>query len=192
MSLASLIRERRERIAEGWIEEILAVYSPDASAIFSRQTDPFANPLGHSVREGANGLLEALLNGTDPMEVRLHLRKLVKIRAVQDLTPSEALSFVFSLKDVLRKEIPQASTDPQYHAAMLEMDSKIDEVALAAFELFVEARDEVSRLRISEVKRQVAWVLDKINRRESVPAEVPTKGNGMSSGSRNDRKEDHR
>jgi hypothetical protein len=192
VSFGDLIRERREGIAARWVEEVLSVYPADSGALFMRQKDPFANPLGHSVREGTRGVLDALLDGMDGQEIRRHLTEMVKLRAVQELTPSQALTFVFSLKSVIRQEIPEAEGNPRYSEELAEMDSKIDGVALAAFDLFVEAREEVGRLRIGEVKRQVAWVMEKMNRVDSVRADGPVDRERTSSEGENDQKEDLR
>lgn len=180
MSLANLLEKNKDAIVQGWVEEVLAAYPADGAALFSRQQDPFANPVGASVREGIRGVFEALLTDLNAVTIRDHLDEMVKIRAVQQFTPSQALSFVFALKSVIRREIPEASGDPRYASALEEMDTRIDRVALAAFDLFMEAREEVSQLRISEVKRQVAWVMDKMNQRnpdrDAVPPDAEPQG----------------
>ena len=102
-----------------------------------------------------------------------HLDEIIRIRAVQEIPPSQALSFVFSLKPILRKQIPEAAQDPKLARELEEMDARIDRVALAAFDLYTDCREEVSQLRISEVKRQVSWVLEKINQRDADPDEAP-------------------
>jgi hypothetical protein len=192
VSLQELLQEKKDAIVQRWVEEVLATYSEDASALFQTERDPFANPLGHQVREGTRGVFEAVLSGMDAERIRQHLAEMVKIRAVQEFSPSQALSFVFALKSVIRKEVPSASRDPRYLEALSDMDSKIDQVALAAFDLFVEAREEVSQLRIREVKRQVAWVMEKINQSDSGRASGSPDQERTSSTSPNDRTEDLR
>ncbi len=108
----------------------------------------------------------AILSGMDQEELRTHLDKIVRIRAVQQLTPAQALSFVFSLRSIVREVIPEAEADPRFRGGLAELDARIDEVALAAFDLYAARREEVSQLRINEVKRQVAWVLGKMNRQD--------------------------
>ena len=43
------------------------------------------------------------------------------------------------------------------------IDGEIDRIALAAFDVFAECREQVYQLRIEEVKRRVAWVVGKMN-----------------------------
>jgi hypothetical protein len=173
VTLGDLLEQRMDAIAGRWVEEVLSAYPSDSASLFKREQDPFGNPLGHGVREGTRGLLEALSGGMDPDEVRMHLDEIIRIRAVQEISPSQALSFVFSLKPILRKQIPEAGQDPKLARELEEMDARIDRVALAAFDLYADCREEVSQLRISEVKRQVTWVMEKINQRDADPDEAP-------------------
>jgi hypothetical protein len=167
VSLRNLIEERMDTIVEGWVERVLSAYPPDAAVLFQKERDPFANPIGHSVREGARGILQAILDGMDPEKLRSHLDRIVRVRAVQDFAPSRALSFVFSLRSVIRDVIPELDAEPGLRREMASLDEGIDRVALAAFDLYSECREEVSQLRVNEVKRQVAWVFEKINQRNT-------------------------
>jgi hypothetical protein len=167
VSLRNLIEERMDTIVEGWVERVLSAYPPDAAVLFQKERDPFANPIGHSVREGARGILQAILDGMDPEKLRSHLDRIVRVRAVQDFAPSRALSFVFSLRSVIRDVIPELDAEPGLRREMASLDEGIDRVALAAFDLYSECREEVSQLRVNEVKRQVAWVFEKMNQRNT-------------------------
>ena len=172
MVFGDLLEERKETIVERWVDAVLAAYPSDAAALFRSQQDPFANPLGQSVREGTRGIFQTILNGMDRDELGFHLDQIIRIRAVQELTPGQALSFVFSLRSIVREVIPEAEEDGGMRKGLTELDGKIDQVALAAFELYAAMREELAQLRVKEVKRQVAWVLDKINQREGRPQEL--------------------
>jgi len=167
VSMRDLLNERADAILERWVEVVLSAYPSDAAALFQKEQDPFANPIGNSVREGTRGVLQAILDGMDQEELRSHLDRVVRVRAVQDLAPSQALSFVFSLRAVIRDTVPELDADPRLRREMAGLDEDIDRVALAAFDLYAERREEVSQLRVNEVKRQVAWVFEKMNQRDA-------------------------
>jgi len=40
----------------------------------------------------------------------------------------------------------------------------IDALALAAFDIYVELREELARIRIREMQRKVSWILERLNR----------------------------
>ena len=162
--IGELLKERTDTIIERWVEVVLSSYPSEAAALFQKEKDPFANPIGGTVRRGTQGIFQAILNGMDPEELRSHLDEIVRVRAVQDFAPSQALSFVFSLRSIVREVIPELEADPRFHREVAELDAKIDRVALTAFDVYVESREEVSQLRINEVKRQVAWVFEKMNK----------------------------
>ena len=190
MKFGDLLDARMDTIVERWGDAVLSAYPPDSAAIFRAQKDPFANPLGHSVRKGTRGVLGAMLNDMDQEELRSNLDEIIRIRAVQQLTPAEALAFVFSLRSIVRDVVPEAEADPQYRGDLAQLDRRIDEVALSAFEIYATRREEVSELRINEVKRQVSWVMGKMNRQEEGPEEPTEDSNTKTSTYENVQRED--
>ena len=89
MMLRQLLLEKREAIARRWLEVVLATYPGDSGAVFGREKDPFANPVGHSLRAGTEGILDVLFDGGDVEGIRDSLHEVMKIRAVQQFAPSQ-------------------------------------------------------------------------------------------------------
>ncbi len=182
MTLAKLLLKNQDAIVGRWLEHALATYGRDAPAMFKRQKDPFANPVGHSLRVGTRGIFEALLRGMDlgkmdVEKVRQYLHEIVKIRAVQQLSASEAVGFVFHLKEAVRTELAEAVKDPRFCCELAQLERQIDRVALTAFDLFVQCREQVCELRLNEVKRRVSWVTNKMSQRglDSQPVPDPSR-----------------
>ena len=169
MTFEELLAKKKDAILQKWVDDALAMYSKDASKVFRREKDPFANPVGHSLRVGTQGIFEALLNGADDEKIRGYLDGVIKVRAVQQVTPSQAVGFVFSLKQAVRTELNVKAGDAQFAPELAELDGQIDRIALLAFEVYVECRDQLCELRINEVKRRVSWVLEKMGQHS--PAE---------------------
>jgi hypothetical protein len=190
ITFEDLLEEREHTIVQRWEDAVFSVYPSDSAALFRAQQDPFSNPLGRSVREGTRGLFQTIRDGMDPEKLRAYLDQIVRIRAVQELTPSQALSFVFSLRSIVREVVPEAQAEARYRKELLALDEKIDEVALAAFEIYASMREEVSRLRIAEVKRQVSWVMEKINRQGDGLEEVLEDSSQQTSAYENVQRED--
>jgi hypothetical protein len=169
--IRELLQKKKDAIVRRWLDAVLATYPEEASAAFKRQKDPFANPVGHSLRVGTRRIFEAMLDGMDIEEIRHHLDAIIKIRAVQQLPPSQAVCFVFPLKEAVRAELGQAIEEPPLAAELTALEAEIDRIALVAFDIFVACREQVWELRVSEVKRRVSWVVDKMNERDSAPQE---------------------
>jgi hypothetical protein len=164
-----LLRRNKDAIVQRWLDDALATYPEDSSAAFERQKDPFANPVGHSLREGTQGIFEALLEGTDAAKIRQCLLEIIKIRAVQQFSPSQAVGFIFGLKDAVRAELGEAARDSQLRCELAELDGEVDRIALAGFDIFVECREQVYELRINELKLRTPWVVKKRNERDVNP-----------------------
>lgn len=165
MTFRELLQEKKEAIVERWLSDVLATYPGESAAAFRRQKDPFANPVGHSLRVGTRGLFEALLDGMDAEKIHQYLLEIIKIRAVQQFSASQAVRFVFHLKQAVRGELPEAAGDPRFSEDLATLERQVDQIALAAFDVFVQCREQVCELRVNEVKRRVSWVVDNMNKR---------------------------
>jgi hypothetical protein len=163
MSLAELLLQKRDAIARRWMGDALQAYAADSSALFGKEKDPFGNPVGHSLRQGTRGVVEAVLEGRGAEDIRRHLQEMIKIRAVQQMPPSQAVGFVFSLKQAIRAELGDAAGSAEHAVELARLDGQIDRIALMAFDVYTQCREQVSELRINEVKRSVSWVVDRIN-----------------------------
>jgi hypothetical protein len=89
---------------------------------------------------------------------------IVRIRAVQQMSPSAAVGFVFRLKDAMRAELGDELRDGCFHDEMAELERGVDAAALAAFDVFTEQRERVSELRINELKRNIPWATGRTTR----------------------------
>ncbi len=166
MELRERLQSKKEAIIRRWLHDALATYPDEGAAAFGCEKDPFANPVGHSLRVGTRGIFEALLEGTDADETHQYLHEIIRIRAVQQFSPSQSLAFVFGLKKAIRAELGGAATDGRFAPELAEIDERIDRIALAAFDIFVQCREQVYELRVNEAKRRVSWIVEKMNERE--------------------------
>jgi hypothetical protein len=165
MTLKDLLHSSRATIQKRWLEKTLETYAPDASAFFEKQKDQFANPVGQALRAGTQTMLDCLLGEMDAEKICACLEEIVKIRSIQDFTPAQALSFVFSLKQVIREELPK-ELDAGQAAELVQLETRIDQLALFAFDVYVKCRERLYEIRVSEVKRSVSGLMRRLNREE--------------------------
>ena len=97
-------------------------------------------------------------------EMRRSLDRVVRIRAVQDLPASEAVGFVFLLKQAIR-DVPGAPDG----ADLSEMHERIDRLALEAFDLFVQCREKIYDLRVREIRDRTSTLLERRQARDAGP-----------------------
>jgi hypothetical protein len=160
--LLELLQRNADEIVGRWLEDGFAAYASEAIPALTRQKDRFANPLGHSLRVGIQDVFDALVRGDGDDAVETALEDIVQTRAVQDLTPSEAVGFIFRLKDHVRAVLGSEIEYPGVRPQLAEMDRRIDEVALVAFDLYVAYRERLAELRINEIKRNTPWFAGRV------------------------------
>jgi hypothetical protein len=153
--LRDLLVRKRRSIVEKWFDRILDSYPEDTSKFLRKEKDPFANPVRNTILQGIEGVYDELMQeGESPETLNAFLDKVIRIRSVQDFSPSQAIAFVFSLKavirDVLRKEIRENRLQDQ----LLLMELRVDHLALRAFDVYMGCREELYELRVNEVKRE--------------------------------------
>ena len=128
-----------------WLASALQCHSEETARFLEAEKDPFRNPVGHTLRENLAVLLDQVLGKLEPQRVQAALENIIRIRAVQELTPSQALQFVFQLRPILR----QSLTDANHEA----LDARVDQLALWAFDEYARCRERIADLRISESRR---------------------------------------
>jgi hypothetical protein len=158
-TLNDVLTEKKTAIVQRWLDAALNAYSKDAAGFFKKQSDPFANPIGATLRRGTQGIFDNLLSGLDPGVICGYLEEIIKIRAIQEFSPSRAVSFVFQLKRAVRAELDNGGIDPQLSLQLVDFEKQIDQIALFAFDIYSKCRDQVYELRVNEVKRSVSGIL---------------------------------
>ncbi|WP_309446485.1 RsbRD N-terminal domain-containing protein [Desulfosporosinus nitroreducens] len=96
---------------------------------------------------------------------------IIRVRAIQDFTPAQALNFVFFLKRVIREELEKEIKQNKLYDELLEFESEIDELALYTFNIYVKCREQLYQLKTDELKRMTFSLLKKANLMSEIPAE---------------------
>ncbi len=156
----SLLAQRRPALTKRWIDAVLSTYSADAAGFMRRQKDPFANPGGHLIDECIPVLLDALDRGVERDQVEGPLEGLLKLRALQDFTPSEAVAFVFAVKTMLREELDFEPLAPEWST----LDTRVDALGLVAFDVYMRCREKVYEVRYNQLKKMNYVMLERANR----------------------------
>jgi hypothetical protein len=154
MKLNDLLREKKESIAASWLERTLKTFPKDSFNFLSEQKDRFANPIGHALTIGTRGIVEVLSEGRDISEAQPHLAEIIKIRCIQETPASEAVSFILLLGEVVR-EATAKEPEASIAAEMKELDDRIQEILLLAFDEYVSCREKIFKIRVDEVKINV-------------------------------------
>ncbi len=131
----------RQAIVERWFARTIETYPSQIARSFMNEQDQFRNPVGRALRDGLEILVQQLFGGMDPEQIEPALDDIVRIRAVQDFSPSQAVGFVFLLKPLLR----ELSLDIDVCS-----DDRIDQLALMAFDKYMQCREQIAQIRAEE------------------------------------------
>lgn len=141
------LANRKGAILAEWLRRTLESYPPPAGRFLAEEKDRFRNPVGYTLREGLSLLLDELLGAMRAEGLRQALDGIVRVRAVQDFTPRQALAFLPLLKRILRQEGCDAET-------LAELDARVDEALLLACELYARCREQIAEIKLGELRRR--------------------------------------
>ena len=153
--LKGLIEDRKDHIIRQWFDTAVQTYAPDTIEFVKGQKDAFANPVGRTTIKGLQLLLEQLLKDVHHQALTDGLDPIIRIRAVQNFTPSQAIAFIFSLKAILRKALKKELQDIQLAKELQAFESKIDELCLLAFDVYMQCREKVYQIGANETRNRI-------------------------------------
>jgi hypothetical protein len=150
MELNEALAKNQKAILTLWIERTLDSYtSPD---FFKKSKDRFANPVGAAIRDGFTRVFELLLQGAEQHAFLPPLDQVVRMRAVQDFTPGQALAPILELKWVVRQVLSKDEACKGLLTTLDLFDCEVDRLALSAFNLYSDCRELLYQNRIRELK----------------------------------------
>lgn len=160
MNLKEHLIEKQPAILKKWFEAIADTYAKDTAGFLKKQKAQFTNPVGYTLAEGTEKLFEALLQGLLPDTVSKFLDSIIRIRAIQEFSPSEALSFIFQLKKIIRQELGSEVLQQQGIAEELTaFDSAVDDLALFSFDIYLKCREKIYDIKANEARRMTFRLL---------------------------------
>ena len=170
--LRDALQPHRSEALDRWRGLVFDSYPEEAVRFFRSEKDGFKNPVGQSIHRATERIFDGALLGRDAEGVPEALEAIVRIRAVQDFSPPEAVGFVFLLKRAVREVLEAASREGAPATVFSDLESRVDVLALAAFETYARCREELFEIRLRASQRRVAVLLERYGR--EVPESDPT------------------
>ncbi len=175
MKLADALKENKKKILSIWIDRTLDSYT--SSGFFKTAKDKFANPVGANVADGLTKLFNLLVAGVDKEEYAKPLDQIIRIRAIQEFTPAQAIAPILELKWVIRQVFSGKKDGRQSLDELDLFDCEIDRAALEAFDIYMACREKLFQTRIQELKSGSYILTDtpcssKLARKEKGPVET--------------------
>jgi hypothetical protein len=155
MGLEKVLAKKRNAIVGDWFDMVAKTYAPDTAQFLKRNKDPFSNPVGGYLSKGLAGLFDQLLTGMDREAVRTLLDPIVRVRAVQNFTPSQATAFVLVIKKIVRTHLKSELKKGRGMDDLLDFEAQVDAMSLFAFDIYMECREKIYELKANEEKDKI-------------------------------------
>jgi hypothetical protein len=159
VKIEGLLKQNRSTILKKWFSLIVETYPPETVVFLKKQKDRFANPVGSVILQGIEELYEQLLQGINYEKVSTYLDNIIRIRAVQDFSPSKAILFIFLLKKVIREELEKDIREEGLSGELFALESRIDDLALLSFDIYMQCREKIYDLKAKELSNQTYTLL---------------------------------
>ena len=169
MDLKTLLEKNRETILGRWFDLIAGSYPRATAEFLAKQADRFRNPVGHAITQSIGPIYDQVVSSMNRDELLDALDGIVRIRAVQDFSPSEAVSFVFQLKAVIRDVIDEQLQRSERWDDLADLESRIDRVALLAFEKYTECREKLDEIRNKQIESGTMKLREEASEESAAP-----------------------
>jgi hypothetical protein len=153
-ALISLMQKKRTAIVSKWFDSTVQAYAHDTAVFLKNQKDQFANPVGNSTRQGIEALMDQLLGDMGSDAITAGLDPIMRIRAVQSLSPARATAFIFALKPILREMFHKELQDADMARQFFDLEARIDRFALEGFDIYMGCRERVLELKANEMRNR--------------------------------------
>jgi hypothetical protein len=149
--LQKFLKQNRKSILQKWFDQTINTYEPEMVRFLKREKNQFSNPVRNTIVTSLEKIFDGILNGIGVNEYH-GLEEMIKLRAVQEFSPSEALSFLFDLKKIIRKELINSDQKDEIITETCLFDEKFDTLFSLAFDVYSECRMKIHEIKLTEIK----------------------------------------
>lgn len=150
MGLKKLLIKNKNAIAEKWIASVLQGNAQSVIEIESHRR--FANPQADRITQELEAQFENLIQENENCAGRFLCENLLRIKALSEEAPAEAVAFPFALRTIIRDQIAAELENNSLRAEFVQFEEKIERFALQVFQKYTENREKIFQLKLKEIK----------------------------------------
>ncbi|MBT6340759.1 MAG: RsbRD N-terminal domain-containing protein [Desulfobacula sp.] len=147
MDLKQILKKNKDLFVKKWFQATIDTYPLQTAKILGKDSNRFDNPVGAVTHETIEDVFNLILGKFNKETLEKALDPIIRIRAVQAFSASEAVSFVFALKDI--------GEDILDSSMIREFEKIVDQIALASFNKYMKCKEEIFLLKATESKRRI-------------------------------------
>ena len=173
MVLENLLLQNKTTILKRWFDLIMETYPADAAALMRKNRNQFTNPVGATLSREIETLFKQICEGVQNGECRASLDAILKIRSVQDFSPSKAVGFVFQLKKAIEETLKNEICKEPVMDEWLKFQSRIDALVLQAFDAYMDCREKICEIRVNQARAEKEMALRMMERMTPSKEKLP-------------------
>jgi hypothetical protein len=173
MDFLKMLSARKDQIVKAWFDHVVRSYPADSAKFLQNVKDQFANPVGSQTLKSLGDVFNAIVTEKSCEEIVPLLDPAIRVRAVQEFSPSASVSFVFRLKTLVREIFEKEINEGAVTQADLDhFDQTVDGICLIAFDIYMGCREQIFKFKAEHVKSRTLKLLEKAD----ILCEVPEVG----------------
>ncbi|MCK5836473.1 MAG: RsbRD N-terminal domain-containing protein [Desulfobacula sp.] len=153
MKLKQILKKNKELFIKRWFRATINTYPAESARFLGKDSNRFDNPIGATTHETIEDVMNLILGDFNQETLEKALDPVIRIRAVQSFSASEAVSFVFALKEIGEDIIDDS--------LIREFDKLVDQIALASFNKLMKCKEDIFLLKTTESKRLIHSALER-------------------------------
>lgn len=166
MNFNKFLEDNKEIIREKWYSIIAGTYQDTSGKFFfSNRGQQFSNPVAWTFTQEIPIILDEIIKGKTSEALYTALENIIRIRAVQEFTPSESLAFILSLKGLVKELLGNNIDDKTVKSDFNDFEAKVDAVLLISFDIYNTMREKLIDIRINEIKRRYDSFLQRFEKK---------------------------
>jgi hypothetical protein len=173
MVLKNLLLQNKTTILKRWFDLVLETYPADTAALMRKDRNQFTNPVGTTFSREIDTLFKQLCEGVQNGECRASLDAILKIRSVQNFSPSKAVGFVFQLKKAIEETLKNEICKEPVKDEWLRFQSRIDNLVLQAFDTYMDCREKICEIRVNQARAEKEMALRMMERMTPSKEKLP-------------------
>lgn len=156
---SELLEQRKAAVLRKWQNLVFDTYAPDTAAILKSGGDRFANPVSYNISNNLELILDGLTDGRPEETLFPYLEEIIRIRAVQELTPETAVCFMSLLKTAFIAETGVEADD--------DLADRIERLSASCPDIYRKCRDRIELIKIREKAKTARYLTRLISLQEN-------------------------
>jgi hypothetical protein len=164
--LIDFLKQNRDLILQEWIDQTINTYEPEMVRFLKKEKNQFSNPVRNTIITSLEKIYDTIFT-EDSVDEYNGLEEIIKVRAVQDFSPSDALSFIFDLKKIIRSELQKSDQKGEAMDELYDIEERFDSLFKKAFNYYNDCRLKIQDIKMAEIKSRSERAFEILGKRSN-------------------------